>query len=60
MLIFLKNLNMHMDLIRSLNRLDCAVLQVGVIALQALKFSGKILFCGNGGLASDTQHLGLS
>jgi phosphoheptose isomerase len=49
-----------MDLIRRLNRLDYAVLQVGAMALQALKFSGKILFCGNGGSSSDSQHLGLT
>ena len=57
MSIFLKNLKEHIDLISSLNSLDPMVLQVGALAAQTLHSGGKILFCGNGGSASDSQHL---
>lgn len=57
MSIFLKNLKDHVDLMASLNYLDSVVLQVGALAAQTLLSGGKILFCGNGGSASDSQHL---
>ncbi len=41
----------------SLKDLDSMVLQTGAIAAQTLHSGGKILFCGNGGSASDSQHL---
>ncbi len=40
-----------------MNSLDGEVLQVGNLAAQTLQTGGKILFCGNGGSASDSQHL---
>jgi D-sedoheptulose 7-phosphate isomerase len=57
MSIFLKNLNEHIDLMSSLSALDSMVLRVGALAAQTLQTGGKILFCGNGGSASDSQHL---
>jgi len=40
-----------------LNSLDEKVFEVGSFAAQTLQTGGKILFCGNGGSASDSQHL---
>ncbi|MFN3780641.1 MAG: SIS domain-containing protein [Candidatus Kapaibacteriota bacterium] len=33
------------------------ILEVGVILAERLKFGGKILLCGNGGSAADSQHI---
>lgn len=57
MSIFLHNLKEHIDLMGALNSLDSAVSQIGEMAAQTLQAGGKILFCGNGGSASDSQHL---
>jgi D-sedoheptulose 7-phosphate isomerase len=57
MSIFLKNLKEHIELMNGLSSLDSVVLQVGVLAAQSLQSGSKILFCGNGGSASDSQHL---
>lgn len=57
MSIFLKNLKEHIDLMGDLSCLESVVLQVGALAAQTLQSGGKILFCGNGGSASDSQHL---
>jgi D-sedoheptulose 7-phosphate isomerase len=37
--------------------LEVDVLRAGQIAAKTLKVGGKILFCGNGGSAADSQHL---
>lgn len=42
---------------RGLSSLDSVVQQVGELAARTLQSGGKILFCGNGGSASDSQHL---
>jgi D-sedoheptulose 7-phosphate isomerase len=57
MSIYLKNLKEHIALMSLMNSLDGEVLQVGNLAAQTLQTGGKILFCGNGGSASDSQHL---
>ena len=57
MSIFLKNLKEHISLMSGMHGLDKEVLQVGGLAAQTLQTGGKILFCGNGGSASDSQHL---
>ena len=57
MSIFLKNLKENIDLMGSLKDLDSVVQHVGALAAQTLQSGGKILFCGNGGSASDSQHL---
>ena len=46
-----------MALISMMHSLDEEVLKVGSLAAQTLQTGGKILFCGNGGSASDSQHL---
>lgn len=55
--IFLDNIDEHSSLISSLRSLNDAVCQAGEMAGQCLKNGGKIMFCGNGGSAADSQHL---
>jgi D-sedoheptulose 7-phosphate isomerase len=57
MSIFLQNLEEHIALMSGMYSLDEQVLRVGGLAAQTLQKGGKILFCGNGGSASDSQHL---
>lgn len=57
MSIYLQNLKEHIALMSLMNSLDGEVLQVGCLAAQTLQNGGKIFFCGNGGSASDSQHL---
>lgn len=55
--LFIDNLEEHLRLISSLNSLNDAVCQTGEMVGQCLKNGGKIMFCGNGGSAADSQHL---
>lgn len=55
--LFARNLAEHLALFESLNALDDVVSQAGVVAAQALQVGGKLMFCGNGGSAADSQHL---
>jgi D-sedoheptulose 7-phosphate isomerase len=57
MSVFLKNILEHNALTATLQSLDGDVLRAGQLAAQVLKQGGKILFCGNGGSAADSQHL---
>lgn len=57
MSLFLRNLEELRVLTDRLVHLDEAILRAGVLAAQVLRSGGKILFCGNGGSASDSQHL---
>lgn len=55
--LFVKNLDEHAALITALYALNDVVNHVGDVASQCLMNGGKILFCGNGGSAADSQHL---
>lgn len=55
--LFLENIAEHLMLINSLSALNDVVYQAGEMAGQCLKSGGKIMFCGNGGSAADSQHL---
>lgn len=55
--LFLENLEQHNALLATLHELDTQVLQAGTMAAQTLRQHGKLLFCGNGGSAADSQHL---
>lgn len=57
MSLFTKNLNEHNLLTSTLHTLDAEVTNLGHIATQVLRDGGKILLCGNGGSAADSQHL---
>jgi D-sedoheptulose 7-phosphate isomerase len=57
MSLFIKNLEEHLvvfDRLRSLNHEIC---EIGTLAAHRLQVGGKIMFCGNGGSASDSQHI---
>jgi D-sedoheptulose 7-phosphate isomerase len=55
--LFTDNIAAQQRLLSSLGHLNDVVLDVGSLAARTLQAGGKILFCGNGGSASDSQHL---
>ena len=55
--LFLKNLAEQAALLQTLQPLDAAVGQAAALATRALQSGGKLMFCGNGGSAADSQHL---
>ena len=54
---FLTNLNEHMALFQQLSGLDAAISQAIDACVQSLQKGGKLMLCGNGGSAADSQHL---
>lgn len=54
--IFVNNLLEHLETMKLLFQLDEAVSEAGAIAAKTLIAGGKIMFCGNGGSAADSQH----
>ncbi len=57
MSLFLENLHEHNALLVTLHALDAQILQAGALATYSLEQGGKLIFCGNGGSAADSQHL---
>jgi D-sedoheptulose 7-phosphate isomerase len=57
MSLFLTNITEHNAVLAKLHDLNEVVERVGWLAAQTLRLGGKILFCGNGGSAADSQHL---
>lgn len=57
MSLYLANLNEHRQLFASLDSLDPVVAQATEAIVQSLHDGGKVMFCGNGGSAADSQHL---
>lgn len=55
--LFIDNIEAQQRLLSALVQLNEVVLKVGALAAHSLQSGGKILFCGNGGSASDSQHL---
>lgn len=55
--LFQRNLADHLVVMSSLHELSHAVRAAGEAAASALKAGGKLMFCGNGGSAADSQHL---
>lgn len=55
--IFLKNLSEHISLFNKLNSLDKDVQMAIDLCSLTIKNNCKIMFCGNGGSAADSQHL---
>ncbi len=57
MSLFLLNLNEHVDLFKNLHFLNAQV-QIAInLCSLTVKKNGKLMFCGNGGSAADSQHL---
>ncbi len=54
---FLTNLHEHMALFQQLGALDRSVSQAIDACVQSLQKGGKLMLCGNGGSAADSQHL---
>ena len=54
---FLKNLDEHLVLFAELASLDTQVHEVSERLARCLRSGAKIMFCGNGGSAADSQHL---
>jgi len=50
-------LDEHMDVFRRLDTLAPAIEQAAGLIAGALSQGGKVLLCGNGGSASDSQHV---
>lgn len=55
--LFARNLAEHLDLFRRLDALDTDVARAGEAIARTLRDGGKVMFCGNGGSAADSQHL---
>jgi len=54
---FLNNLKEHLSLFQQLATLDPHVDQAISACVSSLRNGGKLMFCGNGGSAADSQHL---
>lgn len=57
MSLFLSNLEEHNDLFIKLHLLDSEIQSAIDVCTFAVQHNGKIMFCGNGGSAADSQHL---
>ena len=57
MSLFLQNLDEHRTLFQRLDALGPRVDEIVRQVAQSLRDGGKVMFCGNGGSAADSQHL---
>jgi D-sedoheptulose 7-phosphate isomerase len=57
MSVFEQNLREHLELFSGLKSIEIDVNLAGSALVDALKRDRKAMFCGNGGSASDSQHL---
>jgi len=55
--LFLDNLKEHAAVFEALPALLPLVNEAGALMAQAINAGGKVMFCGNGGSAADSQHL---
>lgn len=55
--LFAANLVEHLQLFQQMGPLDTAVARAGTLIADALRADGKLLSCGNGGSAADSQHI---
>ncbi|WP_420714794.1 D-sedoheptulose-7-phosphate isomerase [Roseateles sp. SL47] len=55
--LFLSNLTSHQALMAELPALDGVLTAAGKALGERLRHGGKLMFCGNGGSAADSQHL---
>ncbi len=55
--LFLKNVSDQIAVLHGLHVVSEQVNEAGRLAYQVLNAGGKIMFCGNGGSAADSQHL---
>lgn len=57
MSIYFKNLQEHLALFSQLHEIERDVVRAGEVIAESLRDGGKVMFCGNGGSAADSQHL---
>jgi len=55
--IFSKAIAEHLEVVRQLEQQQCVLLAIAQAMTAAVRAGGKILWCGNGGSAADSQHL---
>lgn len=55
--LFQHNLEQHLELFRNLQSLDAVIKDAAVTIGECLGRGGKLLLCGNGGSAADSQHI---
>jgi D-sedoheptulose 7-phosphate isomerase len=55
--LFQENLDAHLTLFSALRPLEAAVMAAGRQIATSLRDGGKVLLCGNGGSAADSQHI---
>lgn len=55
--LFAQNLSDHLALFRRLDAIEGDVARACAAVAEALRGGGKVMFCGNGGSAADSQHL---
>ncbi len=55
--LFQHNLALHLELFNRLHVLDVAVARASEIITECLRSGGKLMICGNGGSAADSQHI---
>lgn len=56
-MIFKKNIEEHQKILNNLHTLDKDLIDVSKAMINCIKNNNKIIFCGNGGSAGDSQHL---
>ena len=52
-----KSFSEHLEVIQKLQLNQDAISDVAELCIESIKNGGRILFCGNGGSAADSQHL---
>lgn len=57
MSVFTQNLAEHLELFQRLQVIEADVARAGEAITAALQSGGKVMFCGNGGSAADSQHI---
>lgn len=55
--IFIENISQHQQLFSRLGELDHAVTKASLLIASGLSAGGKLIICGNGGSAADSQHI---
>lgn len=55
--LFLHNLNQHRELFLQLDALALAVGTASELIAERMRTGGKLMLCGNGGSAADSQHI---
>ena len=55
--LFLDNIIEHSKVVQDLHIFNEIIAEIASLAAETVRNGGKILFCGNGGSAADSQHL---